>query len=59
MLNEMSMNHDMRPFSLLINDSIALLNAELNNTQTTKCTYLKDADSSASERSEIKETIRT
>jgi predicted nucleic acid-binding protein len=30
-LKETSMNHNMRPFSLLLNDSFMLLNAEMNN----------------------------
>jgi hypothetical protein len=32
----MSMNHNMRLFSLLLNDSFTLLNAELNDKQPTK-----------------------
>jgi hypothetical protein len=34
-LKEMSMNHDMRPLSLLLNDSFELLNAELRDNQLT------------------------
>jgi len=32
-LKEMGMNHDMRPFSLLLNDSVTLLNRELDGLQ--------------------------
>lgn len=37
------MNHDMRLFSLLLNGSFRLLNAELNSKRHTECIY-KEAD---------------
>jgi hypothetical protein len=48
---EIAMNHDMRPCVLLLNESVTHLNAELNCKQQTKKNTLKDADTSALERS--------
>jgi hypothetical protein len=39
-LNETGMNHDTRPFLLLLDDSVELLNAEMNYKQLTQRTYL-------------------
>jgi len=37
----MGTNYDTRPFSMLLNDDFVLLNADLNDKQLTKCTYLE------------------
>jgi hypothetical protein len=51
-------NHDMRAFSLLLNDGYPLLNADLNNRQLTKCTHLtKMTILPQTERSKIKQAV--
>jgi hypothetical protein len=47
-LKEMSMNHDIRPLTLLFNVSCTLLNAAVSNKQLTK--YLKAVHASVSNR---------
>jgi hypothetical protein len=49
------MNHAMGPLLLLLNGNFTLLNAELNDKQLTKCTYLKTL--LQTETSEIKQAM--
>jgi hypothetical protein len=48
MLKEMGMNHDMRPFSLLLNDILTILGAEINDKHEIQ--ILTEAGASASNR---------
>jgi hypothetical protein len=59
-LKEKDVNHDVRVFSLLLNDCFKFLNAELESKQLTKCAYVKRLMILPQKgRLEIKEAVRT